>query len=387
MKAAPRVLIVERSAIMRRELVGLLKASNMPTVMCRNPAEGPQMARDLKPDLIVAGLDLEKSDDLQTLKDLSKATSAPVLCLLPDSEGPTAASELARVARSAGAHDIVHLPSSNGARAKVGPLLLRKFSALRLASAPRPPASPMRPAPARRLPPKEADRSINQETAKLDRFPIFLIGSSSGGPKALEILISELPADFPGALVICQHMKAGATRAFSKRLAKHVRLPVVEVSDHQMIHAGACFIAAGGADLVFTRRRGKFVLASVPIDPDRPFHPCVDRMVESAEQCVPIDRLRAVLLTGIGQDGAESMARLHKKGVPTVAEAESTCLVFGMPAALINKGGAGAVLPVDKIGQHIRRCTDIRKRVPAKASAKQASTAIERLSERAGRTK
>lgn len=383
MQHAGRVLVIDESALTRRELEGLLRVAGYEVKLAKPAPDTPETARAFAADVIVAGLDPTVSQQRHLISRLAEASGAGVLCLLTDAlQGPQS-SELARLAQSSGAQDVLHRPARPGWTNTMGGVLLRKLSKIHLSKAPRLPAA----RPGERQPAVQTSApgpAMIARPARPDRFPIFLVGCSSGGPQALQAVLSSLPGSFPGALVVAQHMKAGATRAFATRLATKVALPVREVSDHVPVEAGGCYIAAGGADLVFTRRRGRFVIASVPADPSLPFHPSVDRMVRSAAEAVPIERLRAVLLTGIGQDGASAIADLHAKGVPTIAESEETCLVFGMPARLIEMGGAGSVLPITKIGPALQKLTEICSRKPtARAAAQPGGRAVDRLADRA----
>ena len=184
-------------------------------------------------------------------------------------------------------------------------------------------------------------------------FPIFLIGSSTGGPNALQEILPALPATFPGAIVIAQHMPRDFTNAFAKRMSGSMAIPATEASGKTLIEAGNCYIAAGSMDCVFSSERGQVYVAPQPKLEGALWCPSVDRMVESAMAAVSVKRLYAVQLTGIGNDGAAAMTKLHSQGATVIAESEESSIVFGMPARLIQMGGASKVLHNKDIAREI----------------------------------
>jgi two-component system chemotaxis response regulator CheB len=183
---------------------------------------------------------------------------------------------------------------------------------------------------------------------------IVLIGVSTGGPRVLEEILPQLPADFPWPILIAQHMPRNFTGTFARRLDAICQFAVEEVVDRSPLRPGHCYVGRGDADLVVLKRGTEWLAATVPCDAARIWHPSVARMVETAMACVAADHLVGVMLTGMGDDGAEAMAELHRKGGRTVAEAESTAVVFGMPGELVKRSGADAVLPSYQIAQKLK---------------------------------
>ncbi|EFH09174.1 CheB methylesterase domain-containing protein, partial [Teichococcus cervicalis] len=182
---------------------------------------------------------------------------------------------------------------------------------------------------------------------------LTLIGVSTGGPRTLEDILPELPADYPQAVLVAQHMPAGFTASFARRLDSICALEVVEVSAPLPLQPGRAYIGRGEADLVVERRLGRLVANAVRADASL-WHPSVDRLVRSALGLVPPAALIGVQLTGMGDDGAAAMAELRRLGGRTIAESEETAAVFGMPAELIRRGGATEVLPCDRIAAKLR---------------------------------
>jgi two-component system, chemotaxis family, protein-glutamate methylesterase/glutaminase len=178
---------------------------------------------------------------------------------------------------------------------------------------------------------------------------LVLIGTSTGGPTALDALLGPIPASFPWPLVIAQHMPASFTGALARRLDQCCQLTVIEVSKPQILLPGHAYIGRGDADVVVSRRKGALVAMAAPLDPTSHWHPGVDRLVRSAMSQLGPERLVGVLMTGMGNDGAASMTELAKAGGHVIAESEETAVVWGMPGALVAAGGADYVLPVHDI--------------------------------------
>jgi two-component system chemotaxis response regulator CheB len=181
---------------------------------------------------------------------------------------------------------------------------------------------------------------------------IVLIGVSTGGPRTLEEILPELPADFPWPVVVAQHMPSSFTGVFAKRMDSVCALEVVEVSAPTPLAPGHVYLGRGDADIVVERRLGRMTANSVRQD-DSLWHPSTDRLVKSALEIVPAASLVGVLLTGMGNDGATAMTALRRRGAHTIAESEATAVVFGMPAELIRMGGAELVLPATSIARQL----------------------------------
>jgi two-component system chemotaxis response regulator CheB len=175
---------------------------------------------------------------------------------------------------------------------------------------------------------------------------LVLVGTSTGGPAALDVLLGALPADFPWPIVIAQHMPASFTGALARRLDRLYPLTVVEVTGPTPLLAGHAYIGRGDADLIIARRGGALVAMPAPSAPEYHWHPSVDRFVASAMQHVAPECLIGVLMTGMGADGAKMMTELAKQGGHTIAESEESAVVWGMPGALVGLGGADQVVPL-----------------------------------------
>jgi two-component system chemotaxis response regulator CheB len=182
---------------------------------------------------------------------------------------------------------------------------------------------------------------------------VIVVGVSTGGPRTLEDILPELPANLPWPVIVAQHMPGAFTGSFAARLDKICPLHVVEVSSTVPLKAGQIYIGRGDADIVVDTRLGRTIVNSVKQDDEFLWHPSVERLVRSCMRALDPSRIIAVQLTGMGNDGAEAMTALKKAGGKTIAEHESTAIVFGMPAELIRLGGAQVVLPSQKIADQL----------------------------------
>jgi two-component system, chemotaxis family, protein-glutamate methylesterase/glutaminase len=163
-----------------------------------------------------------------------------------------------------------------------------------------------------------------------------------------------LSASFPWPIVVAQHMPPNFTNAFAQRMDRLCNLRVREVSAPCPLEPGNVYIGRGGGDVVVAERLGRPTVMPKPETPGHPWHPSVDVLVESAMKLYKPDKMVGVLLTGMGNDGAEQMSRMHRQGSRTIAESQASCVVFGMPHELIQKGGASVVLPSSDIAQQLQ---------------------------------
>ena len=183
---------------------------------------------------------------------------------------------------------------------------------------------------------------------------VVVVGTSTGGPPALQALLSPLPSKFPWPIVIAQHMPASFTGALARRLDRLCALNVIEVDRSELLEPGRAYIGRGDGDVVISRRGGGAV--AVPASAvDYPWRPSVDRLVRSAMAQFSPDQIVGVLMTGMGNDGAGTMASLRALGGSTIAEAEAFAVVWGMPGELVRSGGATWVLPVHMIAEKLQQ--------------------------------
>jgi two-component system chemotaxis response regulator CheB len=178
---------------------------------------------------------------------------------------------------------------------------------------------------------------------------LVLIGTSTGGPAALDVVLPQLPSDFPWPVLVAQHLPASFTGAFARRLDRECQLHVVEVDQPKALRPGTIYVGRGDADVMVAPRAAGVIAMPAPAKAGYLWHPSVERMVASALENIDASQMIGVLMTGMGNDGAEAMKRLRQAGGHTIAEAESTAIVWGMPGELVKNGGAEKVRPLEDI--------------------------------------
>jgi two-component system chemotaxis response regulator CheB len=213
-------------------------------------------------------------------------------------------------------------------------------------------SAPARPAPApvhAPAPSRAPAASASSPAPKRKAYKLVAIGTSTGGPVALQRVLTQLPANFPAPIVLIQHMPAAFTKAFAERLDKLCRISVKEAEDGDILRPGLALLAPGGKQMMID---GRGAVKILPGDERLNYKPCVDITFGSAAKSYG-DKVLAVVLTGMGADGREG-ARLLKQGGSAVwAQDEASCVIYGMPMAIVKADLADAVYSLDDIGKHI----------------------------------
>lgn len=349
-----RVLVVDDSALMRRHLRQIFEAEgDFDLAFARNGREALEQAEAFRPDVVTLDVNMPELDGLGCLQRLqaSGATARVVMVSSLTAEG----AEVTLRALELGAVDFVPKPDGTVSLSidRVRGMLVQKVRAAAKARPRRTSGLRQRIRAQRHEVERRAKtRAALGSVARAGVSGLVLVGVSTGGPRTLEEILPELPGDFPWPVVIAQHMPATFTGIFARRLHAACALDVVEVDAAVQLVPGRAYLGRGDADLVIERRLGRLVARSVPPDAGL-WHPSADRLVASAMEVVPAEGLVGVLLTGMGNDGAAAMAELHRRGGRTIAEAESSAVVFGMPADLIRRGGADLVLPATAVADQL----------------------------------
>ena len=352
-----KLLIVDDSALMRRQLVTLFEAAgDFEIRQARNGQEAVDENRSFKPDVVSLDINMPEMDGITALSLIMAERPVPVVMVSSLTEkGALATFE----ALNLGAVDYIAKPGGT-ISLSIGEIkdeLLRKVrdaAGARLkGKAPPPPRSPR--GLANRLRDERAKAAAPPEAARRGggRDGLVLIGVSTGGPRTLEDILPLLPADFPWPVLVAQHMPAAFTKPFAERLNELCPLQVIEAAHPMPLERGTIYLGKGGADMVVARRAGKLTVLARPENRDFLWHPSVELMGRSAlEHCEPANVV-AVMLTGMGYDGADAFTEIKKRGGRTIAESEASAVVFGMPAELIERNGASCVLPSEKIAAQI----------------------------------
>jgi two-component system, chemotaxis family, protein-glutamate methylesterase/glutaminase len=355
-----KVLVVDDSALARKLFSRVLaEDADFEVQVARNGLEALTQLAPFAPDVITLDVQMPQMDGLQCLDRIMVERPCPVVMV---STVTAAGAEATLQALRLGAVDFVPKPSGAVSlrMREFGPTLKEK---VRTAAAARLPATHrLRERVQFRIGGAAATRPVKPATGASDDRAgrpsgsgLVLVGTSTGGPPALEALLAPLPSSFPWPILVAQHMPAGFTGPLARRLAGLCALRVLEVAQPTPLDGGCVYIGRGDADLVVSKRPFGLIAMSVPSNPDYPWHPSTDRLVRSAMQYLPARQLVGVLMTGMGDDGAEALAMMRAKGGVTVAEAEETAIVWGMPGELVRIGGAAYVLPLPSIAQRLEK--------------------------------
>ncbi|MBY8929663.1 chemotaxis response regulator protein-glutamate methylesterase [Pseudomonas sp. Wu6] len=371
---AVKVLVVDDSGFFRRRVSEILSAD--PTIQvvgtATNGKEAIEQAIALKPDVITMDYEMPMMDGITAVRHIMQRCPTPVLMF------SSLTHEGARVtldALDAGAVDFLPKNFEDISRnpEKVKQMLCEKvhsisrsnrrslFSAPAPAPTPAPAAAPASsfnrsapaPAPAARPAPAAPSRatapSAHSPAPKRKAYKLVAIGTSTGGPVALQRVLTQLPANFPAPIVLVQHMPAAFTKAFAERLDKLCRISVKEAEDGDILRPGLALLAPGGKQMMVD---GRGAIKILPGDERLNYKPCVDITFGSAAKSYG-DKVLAVVLTGMGADGREG-ARLLKQGGSAIwAQDEASCVIYGMPMAIVKADLADAVYSLDDIGKHL----------------------------------
>lgn len=370
---AVKVLVVDDSGFFRRRVSEILSADPAIQVVgtATNGKEAIDQALALKPDVITMDYEMPMMDGITAVRHIMQRCPTPVLMF------SSLTHEGARVtldALDAGAVDYLPKNFEDISRNpdKVRQLLCEKVHTLSRSNrrfggfaAPAPaPAASAAPAPATaasglagriaaRTPVAPARSAAPAPThapaPKRKAYKLVAIGTSTGGPVALQRVLTQLPAGFPAPIVLVQHMPAAFTKAFAERLDKLCRIRVKEAEDGDVLRPGLALLAPGGKQMMVD---GRGTVKILPGDERLNYKPCVDITFGSAAKSYG-DKVLSVVLTGMGADGREG-ARLLKQGGSTVwAQDEASCVIYGMPMAIVKANLADAVYSLDEIGKHL----------------------------------
>ena len=351
---AIKVYVVDDSAVLRQTLMHLLQGD--PEIELMGSAPNPLIAgpviRKHRPDVLLLDIEMPGMDGLTFLRQLMAEHPIPtVICSTLTQQGSSVALE----AMAAGAVAVVAKPRlglkqflEDSRRELVLALKSAARTRPRAGMAPGPRANAGAPLPGRVAAP--ARPALAGLHALSVNKPV-VIGSSTGGTQALELVLTALPADSPG-IAIVQHMPEKFTAMYAQRLDGLCAVSVREARDGDRLERGLVLIAPGGRHLQLRKAGGQYFAVVLDGPPVNRHKPSVDVLFRAVAGCAGRDVL-AILLTGMGDDGARGMKLLHDQGARTLAQDEQTCVVFGMPKEAIALGAVDEVLPITQVAQAI----------------------------------
>lgn len=340
-----RVLVVDDSSIMRQVLSHILNSHPGLEVVgtASDPYEAWERMKVERPDVMTLDVEMPKMDGLRFLKRVMEHVPLPVVMVSSLTER---GAETTLRALELGAVDFVTKPTTDVANGmnRLGAELVRKVVGAARAR--------VRPLSGQHETPQARARS-DVSTRPADR--IIAIGASTGGVEALRDVVSQLPPDCPGVVVV-QHMPAGFTAPFAKRLDSLSRVRVAEAQTGDRVLRGAVLIAPGDQHMQLVKNGGHFVVELTRAPKVNHHRPSVDVLFDSCARVAGGSAV-GVILTGMGDDGARGMLTMHRAGCHTIAQDETSCVVFGMPREAIERGAAKEIVPLSRVASAALRAS------------------------------
>ena len=347
-----RVLIVDDSAFMRSALSRMISSDQAISVVgtASSGNEALQRLPSLDPDVITLDVQMPGLDGLQTLSRIMAEFPRPVIMVssltLKDAETTfnalaTGAFDYVPKKLSSTSLDILHLQDDLIAKIKAAAESRHSHETFRV--------------------PRKPSRSVTipMPTAPLCAPAIIALGISTGGPKALQEILPVLPADIPVPILVVQHMPAGFTAPFAKRLNDLCAVSVCEAEHGRAILPGMVYIAPAGTHLTVQRSSRTSICLSDK--PENQLHvPSVDIMMQSVATAFGSQAM-GIIMTGMGSDGLQGMSAIHREGGLTVGQDEPSCAVYGMPRACAEMGILDRVVPLARIPYEILQATHYAK--------------------------
>jgi two-component system chemotaxis response regulator CheB len=351
-----RVLIADDSAVMRTALSRMLDASPQIRVCgtARNGQEVMEKTKLLQPDVITLDVEMPVLNGVEALKRIMHECPCPVIMV---SSATREGAEVTVEALSAGAFDYLSKENFQPGRDtfQMGHDLIEKIEAASHSRFARERTSFQTPPPPSvlRISPPETSQVIPR---------IVVLGTSTGGPRALQELLPELPADLPVSMIVVQHMPPGFTGPFAKRLDGLSRVKVCEAQHGQAVVPGTVYIAPAGRQTTLLRNSYQVLICLSDTPSGTAHKPSVDVTMLSVAEVFGNYAL-GIILTGMGSDGLEGMTAIHDAGGLTIGQDEATSVVYGMPRCCAERGILKRVVPLSHVSAHILQAIHYRPRV------------------------
>lgn len=346
-----KVLIIDDSAFMRKVITDMLNSDENIQVIAtaRNGQEGLLKAEKLKPDIITLDVEMPVMNGLETLNELMKLRPVPKVIMV--SSMTYEGGEATIKALESGAVDFVAKPNNAALYFSIDNIkheLISKIKSIGRSKY-------------INLPEVKQHKAIHDltSTSRTSLKPadnlkhIIVIGTSTGGPRALQEVLPYLPADIPAAVLVVQHMPPGFTKSLAARLDALSKINVKEAEEGDKLKAGWAYIAPGDYHMVLkSASMGNYIININKDSPVSGHRPSVNKTMSSVAE-LGHGSVIAVIMTGMGSDGSEGMLKIKKAGGKTIAQDESTCVVYGMPKAAVNIGAVDTIVPLNNITKEI----------------------------------
>ena len=341
-----RVLVADDSALMRQTLKRIIAASSDLDLvgLARDGEDAVAKARELRPDVVSMDINMPKLDGITALQIILQEKICPVVMVSSLTQrGTTTTFECLEL----GAFDFVGKPDGT-VSSNMGAVAAELVSKLK-AAASQGVVDRLQRRRERRQPHRPPLRATFENVT---RKRAVAIGISTGGPATLQEVLPLIPADVPASLFLVQHMPPSFLASFARRLDDHCALKVIEARSGMSVEPGICYVAPGGMHLCLHRKMTGEVVIRTPATPATLFVPSVSVMMASVLNIYGADTI-GVLMTGIGDDGADQMVAIREAGGHTIAESVETAVVYGMPREAIERGGASVIAPSHQVAAEI----------------------------------
>lgn len=343
-----KVLIVDDSAFMRNVLSNMLSSDSEIKIVgtARDGLEAVEKVESLSPDIVTMDVEMPKMDGVTALKHIMEKNPLPVIMV---SSLTTEGANVTLDALDLGAVDFIpkNLSELSINIVKIKEILIDKIKHI---AGKRYIKKRIRPVTAIRtiIPKCMPARTVGDR-----RIGIVSIGTSTGGPRALQEIITMMPKNFPVPVVIAQHMPPNFTGPFAERLNQLSQITVKEADEGEPLKPGTVFIAPGRGHMRVKRQRGIETIITISENKEEfVYRPSVDALMLSVSEYFP-GRALGVVLTGMGSDGLKGIVALKKAGGRVFAQDEDTCIVYGMPKAVVDAGAADKILALEEIAGEI----------------------------------
>ena len=347
-----RVLVVDDSGFFRRRVKEILEEDSSITVIgdAANGQEAIDQAAKLKPDVITMDIEMPVLDGISATKKIMQSNPTPIIMF---SSLTTEGAKATLDALEAGALDFLpkRFEDISQDRDEAKKLLCQRVKTLA-----------QKKSSLRKIVPsiiKQQEKKVTVSPArkstrisKTGGIDLVAIGTSTGGPLALQNVLVNLPADFSKPILMVQHMPATFTPAFAKRLDQLCKISVKEAEDGDVLKPGLALLAPGGKQMLLEGRAGHATVRVIDSEPSLTYKPSVDITFRSITKVYPAKTL-AIILTGMGADGREGARMLRAQGSEIWAQDEDSCVIYGMPAAIVDAGLADNVLSIDEFSSAI----------------------------------
>lgn len=352
-----KVLVVDDSAFMRKVIADMISSDDDVEVVgvARNGEEALEMIVSRKPDVVTMDVEMPKMDGLTALKQIMEISPMPVIML--SSLTTNGAVETLK-ALDYGAFDFITKPTSliKVSTPEVREELLSKIKIASRTKVYKPNVAIRQPRPIQTATKESYKTSASQGRTKFKK--LIAIGTSTGGPRALQEVIPFIPRDIDASILIVQHMPPGFTKSLADRLDSMSQIHVKEAEDGDVMQAGVAYLAPGDSHIKVSKQAGQFVIKLDNGERVSGHKPSVDAMMYSIAS-LNDKNVIGVIMTGMGGDGADGMSKIKANRGFIIAQDEESCVVFGMPKSTIKLGVVDKVVSLTNIANEIVKAMEV----------------------------